>query len=217
MKKILLIMPMFLMVTLAWSQNPGKDPNRVNNSKTLDGKAYKVTLTPSAMDHQMIESNDMNKDKSPVENTDMSKNTYDESGNVVTKENRSDRTTETMKKDYQGKKENNIQESKTVVIRFENGMVTTSLTNSKLGGNCPYNTTKTVDETITFTADCSTTISNSTDDASSSVSSSSKWNGSVEGKNIKGNLYMTDEKGIASSYTFTGTEAKDSTKNLGSK
>lgn len=73
--------------------------------------------------------------------------------------------------------------------------------------NCPYTLTKTVSGSLTFTAECYNIVS--------SINSGSRWSGIVEGKNVKGNLFMMTEKGDNFTYIFTGSELKDSSIELG--
>src|SRR4051794_3379151 len=44
MKKLLLVLPMSLLMTYAWSQNQGTD-KKTSNTNSLDGRSFKITMS----------------------------------------------------------------------------------------------------------------------------------------------------------------------------
>ena len=104
-----------------------------------------------------------------------------------------------------------VLKNKKAILRFENGVINSSLLSENQISECPYNVTASEGNTTSFTSNCRSTA----------TSNRATWSGTVEGNKIQGNLSWTLNDGRTVSYSFTGSAATqkdlDSMQELGLK
>ena len=230
MKKLLLILPLSFIMTCAWSQNSNQVTDK-KMSNTLDGRAYKITLSSSGM-------SDMKGNETmPASGTVNHSTTTDHVATDVTTTDGTVQNQTTINgtsgqsssttistTDEHMKNDKESMSNKTTILRFENGSLQCSFM-SKNMSNCPYTITKAEGDDISWNATCKSTTSTSTTTSTPAATSSATttmtkgnctWTGSVDRKKISGTMQMVQDNGKTISYSFSGTET-DGTKDLGLK
>ena len=204
---------------------------------SLDGRSFKISLRSEAMKDKSIRTKDYTtdgRDKSIEDhststmnhtNVDQTVKTSSDNTRVETKtvdnQTRTDKTsqdntmteTEDMKNSQvQTDVDMNSLNNKTIIVKFENGIIHSTFLRSSSMDNCPYNISNTATAMISFKAMC---VQNS----QTVTKAIYTWDGTIDGKNITGNLTKKMDDGKIVSYSFTGTEtnASDASKDLGDR
>lgn len=218
MKKLFLLIPAALILTVSMAQNAGSTMSK--GTASLDGKSYKITLSNLS---------DMNTNTPTKDNSQMNPN--NKPNEMGTKDQATmDKRTGT---DQAGADKN--ASAKTATLKFKDGMLKSSFTGGVKAKDCAYTTTSSAAATdaISFTASCSNDMNTgdksmkSSGDMSSTNSSGStatspnskesseskmnsattssvEWTGTVSGNNINGTVKISDN-GQYTNYSYTGT------------
>jgi hypothetical protein len=172
MKKLLIIIPLIASTVFAQNTNSSKSDMKMKSENSdqsvnpLDGKAYKVTFTMAGDTEKKMNSTSHNsmksktsktKDRTQTQNTD-----YDQT-QLNTRESSKDMTASETPSPLAHKK---------AVLRFENGMIQSSLLSKENISGCAYHVTSTgSNQLYSFISTCMNTMNSSHNNKSYSPSS----------------------------------------------
>lgn len=205
--KNLLILTIFLVTgTCVFAQPGNNNPEIITpvDKAMLDGKTYVVTLT---------ENTSGTGEKTALDNDRRMDNT------VMKPESKPSQAEQ--KSTVQGTGNNTSVSGKKMLLRFENGIVKSSLKGEMRIEKCPYKSWGIESTGISFSADCNIAENSTKNDASSAVKTpasgaedknnsgikSTIITGTVNGDTIHGTMNCTKTDGSVKIYSYTGSTA----------